>query len=711
MSDETENLPSWRKKFLATRMAMESILFERELLQPHKEKLSTGLLGLAGIWLFFTALLAQWALRRGYFFAQADADSLKAVLNFAAYVKVQGFWALVKPDFSVLSFNPPLYYLAYVPVLDFVTRDLNLAVVIVNSFFMLVLALAVYLAVTESRPQPAGWLGAAFALALPFVLETARRPDPAIALMALTAAVYACYIRSSEFAVPKWTLAFSVCLALGFYAHGAFWLYALPTVPFIGAGLANPNSRDDLFKGLFVGLVINLPWYLFAASAVAAGLVPLWGKYHGFWHYFGLGASAAGLPMFAVGAAALAWLYFSVFMAYPHKKTIAAWFWLPYLLLTWGLRGSHATLLYPALLSFAVAVAVMTPHQARKFLMAFVLVLGAVNQSGLLRPVTSGRYTLAGLPVSPASVYRASDLVRQVVASAPAGGGLAAVYGDSALNADSLRFACSKAAPLLKFDDAPACPACATLLIRRTPRPGETPGAAESAFGALAASGWFQSLFVKKDSLALPDGSGVEVYARLPAGPEPLSEGVHELTGLVLGPLSISDASLTLSGYDAASGAYAKGVLFAPVAELYGGDIYGLTLDVGGLSLAGPELSNPALSGVGSVKVRSAKITAYALENFLSSRYPFLKNPQVKLDDGAVELFAKSRGRNLDVSFGLSLKNGAVLEARPLFFSFDNFQFPTFLLKLFTFSKDFSGNPYGITASGLRVRNQMIEIY
>ena len=711
MPDDIENLPSWRKKFLATRMAMESILFERELLQPHKEKLSTGLLVLGGIWLFFTALLAQWALRRGYFFAQADADSLKAVLNFAAYVKAQGFWALVKPDFSALSLNPPLYYLAYVPVLDFLTRDLNLAVVVVNSFFMLVLALAVYLAVTESRPQPAGWLGAAFALALPFVLETARRPDPAMALMALTSALYACYIRSSEFAIPKWTLAFSVCLALGFYAHGAFWLYALPTVPFIGAGLANPNSRDDLFKGLFVGLVINLPWYLFAAAAAAAGLVPLWGKYHGFWHYFGLGASAAGLPLFALGAAAMAWLYFSIFMAYPHKKTVAAWFWFPYLALTWGLRGSHAALFYPAMLSFAVAVAVMTPHQARKFLMVFVLALGAVNQSGLLGPVTSGRYTLAGLPVPPASVYRASDLVRLISASVPSGGGLAGVYGDPALNADSLRFVCSKAVPLVKFDDVPACPGCASLLIRRVPRYGEAPGAAGKTFGVMAASDWFQRLFAKKASLSLADGSSVEVYSRLPAGPQPLSEGVHEISGLSLGPLSVPDASLTLSGYAAGAGTYAKGVLFAPVAELYGGDIYGLTLDVDGLALAGPELSHPVPAGVAFIKVRSAKVSAYALENFISSRYPFLKDPQIKLDDGAVELSARARGRSLDVSFDLSLRNGSVLQAKPLYFSFDDFQVPPLLLKLFTFSKDFSGNPYGITASGLRVRNQMIEIY
>ena len=223
MSDD-QNLPAWRKKFLATRMTFESILFEKELLMPQREKLSTGLLGLAGVWLFHVALLAQWALRRGYFFTQSDADSFNSVLRFAEYFKSQGFWALLKPEFSGLSLNPPLYYLSYVPVFNYLTTDLNLALILVNSFFLLILALAIFFAVRRSRPNRAGWLGAAFALALPFVLETARRPSPELALMAMAAALYACYINSDEFEHGKWTFAFAVAMGLGFFSHRFFWL-------------------------------------------------------------------------------------------------------------------------------------------------------------------------------------------------------------------------------------------------------------------------------------------------------------------------------------------------------------------------------------------------------------------------------------------------------------------------------------------------------
>ena len=708
MAEDTELSP-WRKKFLATRMTFESLLFEKELVQPQREKLSTGLLVLGAIWLFHALLLAQWAFRRGYFFNQADAESFGGVLRYAAYLKSQGFWALLKPEFSDLTLNPPLYYLAYVPVLNYLTTDLNLALIVVNSFFMLVLALAIFLAIRRSRPNRAGWLGAAFALAFPFVLETARRPAPEMALMALAAAVYACYIRSDEWEHPKWSFAFAICLGLGFFSHRFFWLYALPLLPFIVEGFANPNSRDELFKGMFPGVILNLPWYLFAVAAVAAGLVPLWGDYNGFWHYLRLGAAASGLPLFLLGAVGLTWMYYSVFMPYEKKKVVAAWFWAPYLLLTWVVRGSHPQLLYPALLPLAIAVPVMTPHQARKYLLVFVLALGAVNQSGQVRPF-GGKYPLAGLPPPPSGDFRSAELIALLENNAPAAGGLAGIYGDENLNAGALRFAATKSALPLKFSDNPACPACAFVLIHKTPRFGEKPSAAERSFAALKEKSWFPEVFAKKADLELSDTSRAEVYIKNPSAAKFLSEGTHEVRNLSLGPLSIEDASLTLSGFDQATGVYAKAGLFVPAALIMGGDVYGLTLDIRGLSAAGASLKPFVPAGVTSVKVTSAKISEYAVERYLADRYPFLTELKISLD-GHLGVDALARGRRLHADFDLSIKDGTVLEAKPLLFVLGPFSMPPYLLQLFTFRLDFSGNPYGIKVSGLRIARKMIELY
>ena len=708
MSEE-ENLPSWRKKFLATRMTFESILFERELVMPQKEKLSTGLLGAAAVWLFNALLLAQWALRRGYFFTQADSESFNAVLRYAAYLKGQGFWALIKPEFSGLSLNPPLYYLSYVPVLNYVTRDLNLALIVVNSFFLLVLALAVFLAVRRSRPNAAGWLGAAFALALPFVQEAARRPSPELALVALAAAMYACYIRSDEFEHPKWTFAFAVCVGLGFYSHRFFWLYLLPLVPFIGAGLASPYARDELFKGLFPAVVVNLPWYLFVGAAAAAGLVPLWGPYLGFWHYFGLGARAAGLPLFTLGAAALAWMYFSVFMPYEKRKVVAAWFWVPYLLLAWLLRGSRPELLYPALIPFAVAVPVMTPHAARRYVLVFVLALGAVNQSGLVRPISAGGYPLAGLPLPPAGEYKAPAILAALRSGLPSGGGLVGVYGgDAFFNAGSLRFASSRGGGALKFAGDPVCPACASAFIYKSPRFGERPSASSLAFLELRKAAWFPVLFEKKAALDLPDSSRAEVYVRVPDHARYLDEGRHEVRDLRFGPLSVPEASLTLGAFDPATGVYGRAELFAPYASALGGDVYGLTADISGLAAAGPGTDPFVPAGVSGITVRSAKISAYSVERFLAERFPFLSEIQVSLD-GTLLVSASARGRKLEAEFAVSAPGGTAIEARPVGFSLGPVDIPDYLLRLFTFRYDFSDNPYGIRVGQVKLAGQMME--
>lgn len=709
MAEDTEMSP-WRKKFLATRMTFESILFEKELVQPKREKLSTGLLVLGGIWLFYSLLLAQWALRRGYFFGGADADSFTSVLRYAAYLKSEGFWALVKPEFSSLTLNPPLYYLSYVPVLDYLTKDLNLALILVNSFFLLVLGVSIFLAVRRSRPNRAGWLGAAFALGMPFVLETARRPAPEMALLALTAAVYACYINSDEFEHPKWTFAFAVCLGLGFFSHRFFWLYALPLVPFIVSGLASPYTRDSLFKGFFPSAVINLPWYLFFAAAAAAGFVPLWGPYNGFWHYFSLAVSAAGLPFFLLGLVGLTWMYFSVFMPYEKKGVVAAWCWAPYLMLTWLVRGSSPELLYPALLPFAVALPVMTPHQARKYLLVFVLALGAVNQSGLLRPVALGAYPLAGLPLPPSADYHAAELVAQVNAAAPAGGGLVGIYGgDAILNEDSLRFDAARKNPGLKFSDTTACPGCAFLLLHKTPRYGALPTRSEKAFQAIKGAAWFPGLFEKKAELELADTSRVEVYAKLPVQTRYFAEGPLNVTNLAFGPLRIDEGTLTLKDFNPSSGTYASAEFFSPYATAYGADVYGLTLDISNLAAAGPQADPFVPAGVTSVKVTSAKISAYAVERYLSGRFPFLQDLKVSLDN-TLKVSATARGRKLNAEFKISAPGGAALEARPVYFSLGFVSVPDFMLRLFTLRLDFSDNPYGIRIRGLKLENQLIEL-
>ena len=711
MAEENDNMPAWRKKFLATRMTLESILFEREMLMPQKEKLGTGVLVLAGIWLFNSLLLAQWILRRGYSLAGEDAESFTAVLRFAEHFRSEGAWALIKPEFSGLTFNPPLYHLAFVPVLRYLTSDLNLALILVNSVFMLLLALSVFFAVRKSRPNRAGWLGAAFALALPFVLEAARRPSPEIALMALVAAVYACYILSEEFEQSRWAFWFGISLGLGFFCHRYFWLYVLPLVPFILTGLTSPLSREELFKALFPGFVLNVTWYLVAVVALAAGFAPFRGEALGFLDCLKAGAASAGLPLFALGALALAWMYFSVFMPYEKRKVVAALFWVPYLVLTFFLRGGHPELLYPAMLfPFSIALPVMTPHQARKYLLFFVLALGAVNQSGLVPPLSAGAYRLAGLPLPSGKTYRVSEVVELFRDSVPAGGGLVGVYGSGAgLNADSLRFAAAKAGCVAKFENNPACAACPSVLINVIPAPDARPLKSDSGFSSLSKEAWFPYNFAKSGELELGDSSKVEIYVKVRGRNMPFEEGSYNLRNLSFGSLRIEDATLKLSGYQQESCSYSKGSFFAPSALLAGGDIYGLAVEIGGLELA-EAAPAPVPAGVKSLRITSAKISSYAIERYLAEKFPSLAELQVSLDN-TLAVSALAGGYKLEAEFALSLPKAGVIEFKPSAFSLGYFSVPGYVLELFPFRLNFSDNAYGVTAAGVKVRGQMLEFY
>ena len=710
MSEETE-VSGWRKKFLANRMSFESILFEREVdTKVKKETLLVGLLGLAGIWLFHAMLLAQWVLRRGYFFSREDTESFSAVLRYVDYINANGFWALIKPELSGLDLNPPLYHLAYVPVLKFITSDLNLALVIVNSFFLLILALSVFLAVRKSRPNNAGWLGAAFALALPFVLETVRRPSPEIALMALVAAAYACYIRCEEFESNKWTAWLGVSIALGFYAHSYFWLYMLPLAPFIASGLTNPIGREDLFKTMIPGFLLNLPWYLFSGLVVLSGLVPLRGDYAGFFTALKGCAASAGLPLFTLGGLALLWMNYSVFMPYDKRKVVAALFWVPYLVITWGLCGNHPALMYSAMLfPFAVALPVMTPMKARKGVLIFVLALGAVNQSGLVPPLSIGSYSFGGLPLQPSKVYKTEEVFALIKTNSPAEGGLAGIYGaDSGLNAASLRFAAVKAGCPVKFADEPVCPACASVLLAKTPAPGAAKAAA-SAFDEVKTQAWFGPLFEKKAELAFDDGSRLEVYTKVRGRAKVFGEGTYELKPMSLGGLKMENAALKVEGYDQLSGLYSKGEFFVPAATFFDGDIYGVDLKLTGVDL-GVSGGTPVLAGVRSAQLVSGKISAYALERYLAARFPSFSDVQVSLD-GGILVSATVRGHKLVASFSVSMPSPGVVELKPAMFNLGPIQVPPLFLQLFSYRLDLSDEPYGLTVSGLRLRGEMLEFY
>ncbi len=714
---EEKQIPGWRKRFLANRMTFESILFEKELVVQEKESLYAGLAGAFAIALFSSLLLTQWVLRQGYFFNAGDAAGFQMVSACLEHFKSGGVWNLFKPLSSGFGapLVPPLYYLTYVPVLKFITGDLSWAMILVNSFYLCALALAIFIAVKKNRNTKSGWLAAGFAMAMPFVIEAARHPDHRLAAMALAAAVYATYINSEDFEYPPWNVWFGVFFGLGFFADTMFWVYVLPLVPFLISGLTNQLAGGSIAKGLLPGAILALPWYCFASAAWAlqyfsAAAGPETFR-PGLWLYLVNISGAAGLPLFLLGGAALLWMYFSVFMPYSSRKIVAAWFWVPFVLV-YFLFGARPEYLYPALLPLAVAAAVMTPGKVRKYAAGVVLFFLLLNQSGVVVPFSLGRARVAGTSTPSRAEYRAAGLMAELKSrTAGAKTATVALAGeDENFNHISFNYLAGKAgAGALKFAVyQPGTLGLADFVIYKT-----------AAFNTVQAGGalareislpWFTAAFSQAAAFDLPDTSRLVLYAKKPVSGPPFRDGKRRFKKMNLGGILMDEGDITLSGFDPARGVYAKAALFSPYATIGGFDIYGLNLEISDFSGSSDtgSISDIRLTKAGTVRIVSARLTNYAFERYLAGRYGALKSPEVRLDE-TVQIDGLHDGKQVHGELFL-LARPPALDFILIDFTYDGYRIPGFMRALFKFKYDMSGLPCEIRFNRIKIENQMLEI-
>lgn len=653
MPEEKKEALTWRKKLELNRMSFESILFEKELVSPEKEKLYIGLLGAAGIALVSSALLAFWVLRHKYFIGGPDAAAFATVRAFLDHYNAGGIWSLLKP-FSLGAAHPaslPFYYLLYVPVLRYMTSDIYLALVLVHSFFLAILVLSVFMAVKKSRNNFSGWVGAAIAASMPFVIGAARHPGPVLATIALAAALYCCYINSNDFDHPDWNVWFGLSLSLGFYTDKMFWLYLLPLLPFLVTAVTGGLAMNSLMKGLLPGMVFNLPWYVYLAAFGALGHYAGPAAEHiwrpGVMNYLGTVADSVGLPMFLLGGAALLWMYYSLFMPYTPRKIVAAWFWAPFLICyIWF--SSRPELVYPALLPFALAVAVMTPNIARKYIIGLAAALLLLNHSGLAPVFVWRTPVIFGLPKPPEKgafrIEEALTAIRGRVTGFRSPDVLL-VGEDKDLNYTSLGYLAAQTS-LRKTEGGKSdlnlvhYPAgmlgLADFVVHRTgafgvPRNGPDTRDFEKEIG----SPWFAKAFTRLGEFDLQDTSKLIVFEKTKPEEMPFDEGSHKLKNCRIGGFNIAAGTLELFGYDAARGVYSMAAFTAPEATFGDGLlVYSLQLEIPDFlpySDTG-DLSDLRPLKMGKVKITKLKTGFRTFEKYLSAGCAMAQNLKIEFE-------------------------------------------------------------------------------
>ncbi len=715
---EEKKSAGWRQRFLANRMTFESILFEKELVAGGKERQASGLAGALAICLLASLLLAQWVLRQGNFFSAGDVAGFQTASAWLEHFRSGGIWSLFSPLPSGFSspVRPPLYYLTYVPVLKFITGDMSRALILVNSVYLSGLALAIFFAVRKSRGSQSAWLGAGFAMALPFVLETARHPDHRLAAMALAASTYAAYIHSDDFEYPAPSLWFGVFLGLGFFSDARFWLYILPLVPFIINGLSGPMAGGSILKGLLPGVALSLPWYasacIFWGVQYLSGAVTYSFARPGLTNYLSDLSAAAGLPLFLSGGLALLWMYFSAFMPYPARKIVAAWFWVPFAMV-YVLFGGRAEYMHPALLSMCVAVAVMTPGKVRKYFTGLVIFLLVANQSGLSWPVMLGGVRGAGGPGFSRTRYSVPKLMAELRSRAGGKKTAAAVIGEEGdFNHVSLNFLSERlgGTPVKFGVYSPDTLGLADFVVYKTAA-FNTPRLDASAGLALELSRpWFAETFSQAAYYDLPDTSRLLIYEKKKPAASALRPGKNLLKRIEAGGLNASDSVLTLSDFDPARGVYARARLFAPYAEMGGFDVYGLNLEISDFSavLDTGSVSGLKVTGAGSVRIISARTTGYAFERYLSGRYPEVESLEVRLNE-TMRVSGTSSGKDLYAEISFAARP-PILRFRLDDLAYSGRSLPGFMLGAFTFEHILSGLPCEVLFNQVKIERQMLVI-
>jgi hypothetical protein len=716
MSPEQEHEVTFKNKFYAARMAFESILFEKELAGPKKEDWKKGPLGLAVLVLVSCVFLWQWKARQGDLFSAEEAARVTVVQKYMADYEAEGPAALLGTGaVKGGAAQPPLYYLSYLPVLKFVTADIGTAVFLVNAFYLALLLSFVYYALRRHRNTVSSLTAAAAAASFPFVLECARSLSPQIATLAFTAGFWCFYLNSDDFEKPKPLFWMGLMFSCGVLTDVFYWVYILPLLPMMIAVASGHLNRAEMLKGLLPGILAGVPWYTMnavsfygawlARSAAGADL-SRWDK---FWWLLKASAAEMHLVFFVLGAAAMIWMYYSVFMPYQGKEKVGLWFAVPYLFFTLlGLR--EVEYMYPALLPFAIALGVMVPGKLRYPAGALAAVLMLINGSGLV-----GVKYLPGVSLAPvfgsAVVVSGGDFSEKFLAAVrPAAEGrrsavVCLVGGGDYLNSDTIRVMLSRrgfAGVKVVNSGAGLASFCDVLALT----PSASPEAAATSSRILAAS-WLRLAFEESPPVSLPSGD-TRLYYKRRVLPFDHGEGVFRYPRLDIGGLRLRDVVIRTRGFDAASGRYPK----ADISAVYGSygdmDIHMFSATAANFSYA-VENGAPVVLSASPIKITGAKIPDFAVSRLLeNSGFP-ATGIDASFGDGTLVVSGTMGDKPVEAELEVRLEGRKVLLS-PRSVRIGETGFEPKYIPLLRYSFDLDELPVNITFDSLSIRPAMAEI-
>ncbi|MCX7905387.1 MAG: glycosyltransferase family 39 protein [Elusimicrobiales bacterium] len=315
---------SLKEKIFSTRIAIEKILFEKEVISERKlQKKYYYYLFFVFFVYFFVNLL--------YFYFNSNIISYK-ISNFN-FSKLTLSEILFHSDYFTSSFEMPFYALV-LKLVSLVFKLNSWTIFIINIFASMFGLLGYYLLIAKTRNEQAGLIGVIALISTPFFINLTRQLSSNIFSFVFLVWSYYYYVRIKTQVQHNSIPYFVIFYSLGLLSDKFFILYTLPSFSFISF-LFNTVYSSYILLIFIPSFIISIIFYIrflilfLIKYSFSTDFVLRYFNFkeifHLYFNYFGL------IPFFIIFPFFI-WMIFSVYNPYICKKEIFKWFFYPLLI-------------------------------------------------------------------------------------------------------------------------------------------------------------------------------------------------------------------------------------------------------------------------------------------------------------------------------------------------------------------------------------------
>lgn len=406
--NKTGFLDSFRKKVLANRMAIESVLFEKDKPKEKEKKDYKHIAYLS------TAILTHLLFNFFYFFQNSAVFSYKDLKSFEYlnnYLNSTFFSILSFSELSYINFDMPLYYLLFLPFVKVMGLSQSYSLFAINSLCLALISLGIYFLLLESRNKNSALIGVLIFLSAPYTFELSRKFSPVLLTSVFVTWSYYLYVKTEKFEKTNLIPLFLIVFSLGFLTDKFFVFYTLPILGFLSYLFTTVYSH--LIVKIF--LPIFLISFIFYVRFIILGVWLYVFQNHGlsflnFKPYINFIIDSFGIIYFYIILVFFIWTFFASYMVYEPRKVLLKWFLYPFTIFT-VFPIINKDLILPIIIPLIVGSSVSFIPVFRKYFIYACVILGILNGLSLTGVLKYSDNRILGTEKNPFKKYHINELM------------------------------------------------------------------------------------------------------------------------------------------------------------------------------------------------------------------------------------------------------------------------------------------------------------